>query len=160
MAEDVAGELIELDNELRDKAGPPPTAEELRVLARAEEAMAKLGDKYVVAAVEDSARLQKALAALRANPTDPKALDGIFQIAHDMKGQGGSFGFPLVTTIGYQLCRFIEKIDHVGPHEMEAIALHVEAMAMVVRTPIKGDGGQHGEALMNGLDLILKKFSE
>lgn len=159
MADDIAGELIERPNDLKDKAGRPPTAEELRVLEKAEQAMEKLGDKYVEAAHDDVTKLVKAMEKLKANPGDPQALDDIFQISHDMKGQGGSFGYPLVSTIGYKLCRLIERVKAPGPAEMAAIALHVEAMNLVVRSHIKGDGGQQGAALIKGLDAILAKFA-
>ena len=159
MADDIAGELIERPNELKDKAGRPPTAEELRVLEKAEQAMEKLGDKYVEAAGHDAANLLKALEKLKGDPGNPQLLDEIFQIAHDMKGQGGSFGYPLVSTIGYRLCRFIERVQNPGQLELAAITLHVEAMNLVVRSHIKGDGGEQGAALIKGLDMMLAKFS-
>ena len=86
-------------------------------------------------------------------------LEAIFQIAHDMKGQGGTFGYPLITRIGEQLCRFIEKVHDLGQHEVEVISLHVEAMVLVLHQRIKGDGGAVGSSLVGGLDQMLAKFA-
>ena len=67
-------------------------------------------------------------------------MNGVFQVSHDIKGQGGSFGYDLMTAIGNELCRFIEKADKVGAGEIAAIKLHIDALKMVIAQDLKGTG--------------------
>ena len=70
-------------------------------LARAEAALAALSNNYLAWADADLTRLQGALA-----PFQP---DLLFAVAHDMKGQAGTFGFPLITELAHRLCRLLEN---------------------------------------------------
>ena len=47
-------------------------------------------------------------------------MNEVFKIAHDMKGQGATFGYDLVTNIGNHLCRYIEKQPCFDEEQMEA----------------------------------------
>ena len=52
--------------------------------------------------------MDAAYKALAAATGDRKAeAEQVFQIAHDIKGQGGSFGYDLMTLIANELCRLI-----------------------------------------------------
>lgn len=139
-----------------DKGGPG--AVDLDALARAEEVIASLSGDYMNWVREDLVRLQAAYDKLKAGGGDWKAdLDAVFQIAHDMKGQGGSFGYDLMTAIGDHLCRLAEKFEKIGPRELEMIRVHIDAMRVVVTKELKGDGGNEGRQLLMGLTLMVDK---
>jgi hypothetical protein len=111
-------------------------------------------------ATEDMVKLQAALGELIAVEGDQKEqIAKVFQISHDMKGQGGSFGYDLITTIGNGLCRYLEDREEVGPAEIEAIKIHVGSMYLVLTQGIKGEGGDAGVQLLNGLEPVIAKVS-
>ena len=84
----------------------------------------------------------------------------IFQISHDIKGQDGSFGYPLMTIIGGQLCAFIDKRKKaVDAGAVEVIGLHINAMQLVVAQALTGDGGAIGDQLVTGLEKVIEKRS-
>ncbi len=83
---------------------------------------------------------------------------GVFQEALNLKGQGGSFGYDLMTAIGNELCRLIEKLDKAGPKEVEAIKLHIDSMKLVIGNDIKGKGGEAGEKMLAGLQQVCDKL--
>lgn len=85
-------------------------------LARAEAALAALADHYRSWAAADLVRLRAALTPFRP--------DTLFAIAHDIKGQAGTFGFPLVTERANALCRILE-----GRPAPEQAAALVDALA-------------------------------
>jgi hypothetical protein len=118
-----------------------------------------MADSYIEWATEDAARLAEAMTALSRSAGDVENLRPIFQIAHDMKGQGGSFGYQLITVIGDKLCRFVETLEKVGIAEMDVIRLHVESMQLVIAKRIKGDGGSDGATLLKGLEMVVAKQS-
>jgi chemotaxis protein histidine kinase CheA len=136
-----------------DKGGPG--AVDLDALAKAEDVIANLADDYLDWVKEDLARLETAYNQLNAGEGDAKELlNNVFQIAHDMKGQGGSFGYDLMTATGDHLCRLVEKMDKVGPREVNMVRVHIDAMRVIITKGLKGDGGDEGRQLLMGLTLV------
>lgn len=135
-----------------------PGAVDAVALERAEQAIAAMGDQYLDWVQEDLAKIDAAYKDLSASGSDAEELDRVFQVAHDMKGQGGSFGFDLITAIGDQLCRMIEKMDgEAGSAEINAIGVHIDAMKMVIAQDMKGDGGEAGDQILDGLEKVMEK---
>ena len=128
-------------------------------LKKAEALIANLQGDYLQWATEDAEHLVKALAHLEARPTDKGARDELFRIAHDMKGQGGSFGYDLITVVGDRLCRLLEKLPAAltGSH-LAAIRLHVQTMSLIITQRMEGDGGGAGQQLVSGLDKVNEKI--
>jgi hypothetical protein len=69
----------------------------------------------------------------------------------ELKGQGGSFGYDLISQVGESLKIFTENCSEANPRDVEIIAAHVDAMRMVMVDDIKGDGGEVGRAIVDGL---------
>ncbi len=101
--------------------------------------------------------VQADLHRLQAIFKQAEALDGekrthliqtdLFRVAHDMKGQGATFDYELVTQIGNHLCRYVEKKSFFGPAEMDAVSQHIQALAFVIDAHLTGDGGVEGQKL-------------
>ncbi|MBT7512512.1 MAG: Hpt domain-containing protein [Rhodospirillaceae bacterium] len=117
-----------------------------------------MGDQYLDWVQEDLGKIDAAFVALKAATGDrAQEVDDVFQVSHDMKGQGGSFGYDLITAIGNQLCRMIEKVDTVGDAEVNAIEVHIGAMKLVIAQKMTGNGGQAGDQIMLGLEKVMEK---
>jgi len=137
-----------------------PGAVDLAALERAEAVIAGMADSYLDWVEEDLFRIQKAYDDLVAHKDDPKEyLDKVFQIAHDMKGQGGSFGYDLMTILGNDLCRFIETKETVSGTDLEVIDLYIGTMKVVISKRISGDGGAEGNKVLTGLDAVVDKIT-
>lgn len=151
-----AAQIIRAPQTLQSKVEKGgPGAVDLDALARAEAVIANLADDYLDWVREDFVRLEAAYDVLVSGEGDDVAnLEALFQIAHDMKGQGGSFGYDLMTSIGDHMCRLLEKVDKAGPLEIAMIRLHIDAMRVVITKELKDDGGAEGRKLMMGLALV------
>lgn len=103
-------------------------------------------------AIVQMARLQGLADALR---RDPEAglplLQQMREIVHILKGQGSSFGFPLLTRIGELLSVRLKHLRTPDAEQAERVAAHVDAMALILDKSIQGDGGELGEALVERL---------
>jgi len=92
----------------------------------------------------------------------PEQRRGLFEQitaqAHDLKGQGGTFGYPLVTAFAASLNRFSTIRHDITDNHVEIIKAHIDAMRAVIRDRIKGDGGEIGEALQRGLEQVIAKY--
>ena len=153
-------EVINPPNVLKKKVGTDgPGAIDPKALEKAEEAIASLADSYLDSVADDIRKIDEAFAKLEAATGDRKEeLMGVFQEALNLKGQGGSFGYDLMTAIGNELCRFIEKLDKAGPKEIEAIKLHIDSMKFVIGNDIKGTGGDTGVKMLTGLQQVCDKL--
>ncbi len=135
-------------------ADRPLTDEERQAIARAEAVIVGLAGEYLAAAEADLARLKATAANLAADPAGRVShLDRLFQISHDMKGQGATFGYPLVTDVGNRLCRFIEKHREAMDDAGVAIVLrHVEALDRVIGQRMTEPTTPAAEALIERLE--------
>lgn len=153
-------EVINPPNTLKEKVGTGgPGAVDMEALKRAEEVIAGMTDTYLEWVAEDLKKIDAAYQKLKAKPEGKDELDGVFQVSHDIKGQGGSFGYDLMTAIGNELCRLIERIDKVGPDELEAIRIHIDSMKLVMGNDMKGQGGKAGEQMLAGLQKVCDKLT-
>lgn len=162
MGEDDAEiEIFNPPDTLKAKVGTGgPGAVDIETLERAEAVIANLADDYIGWVGNDLVKIDGVLEELSVAKENRKPiLDRIFQIAHDIKGQGGSFGYDIMTVVGDQLCRFVENLEDAGPGEIEAISLHINAMKMVIAKRLKGDGGKEGDQLIKGLTLVIDKVT-
>lgn len=154
-------EIINPPNLLRSKVKEGgPGAVDLATLERAESVIAAMADSYLEWVEEDLKRIEAAYVKMAAASGDRKAeAEGVFQIAHDIKGQGGSFGYDLMTVIGNELCRLIERRETFGEAELQAIRVHIDALKLVINSNMKGDGGSDGQALVAGIRQVGDKLS-
>lgn len=82
------------------------------------------------------------------------------EIAHDMKGQGGTFGYPLITTFATSLYEFVGTRAGTTDNHIEVIKSHIDSMAAVIKDRVKGGGGEIGQALTKGLHEAIERFSK
>jgi hypothetical protein len=141
------------------KTGDGPVKMDPNVLRKAEKAIGDLQGDYPTWAQKDIDGLREAITLARSDPDAlPRAISDIYKCALDLKGQGGGFGYDLITSVGNLLTKFMEVRETVSPRDFEIICAHVDAMQAVIRQNIKGDGGKIGNQIVDGLsELVLEK---
>ncbi len=150
-------QVIRPPNTLRKKAESAPKLD-LKALEEADKVVQNLAGDYLKWVSDDIRALQEHVDGLEQGTLEEKpALDEIFRIAHDIKGQGGSFGYDLMTVIGNHLCRFIENTESATPAHLDVIKVHIDAMRLVVSQKIEGDGGGVGNKLVRGIEAVVAK---
>ena len=138
------------------KAKAPSTNRVLsEALEVADTAMAELAANYPQRAGEKVSELDRAFEALPASGDARDSIAALFDIAHEIRGEGGTFGFPLATAIADNLCKVLEDKSQASEPLREAIHVHIGSLKLVLSEPIKGDGGERGAELMDGLQKVL-----
>lgn len=123
-------------------------------MLRAEDAVAELAADYTVWAIGDVKRAEDAFALAKSEPEKRHFhLDTLYSAAHDMKGQGGSFGYPLVTKIGQSLCRYLHS-GEMDEASFPVIQAHLGALRLIIEKSIKGEGGPVGAKLVAKLESL------
>jgi DNA-binding response OmpR family regulator len=86
-----------------------------------------------------------------------KYFEEINLLAHELRGQGGTFGYPLITVLGKMLYDATHKGCREDDTGVEIVRAHVDAMRAVIRDKVSGDGGMIGRALLKSLQLAIEK---
>ena len=126
-------------------------------LGQAEQAIKDMADEYLEWVNVDISNLE---ASYTKAVKGEAAKDEIYDNAHELKGQGGSFDYPLMTAVGNQLCKFIEGIkDELNPAQLQVVKVHIDTMKLIILERMSGDGGKAGDRLLKGLDLVIAKVN-
>jgi len=88
----------------------------------------------------------------------PSHLRDINNIAHELRGQGGIFGYPLMTQFGKSLYDVTGDDATISTQLLDLIDAHIDLIKIVTRQKLKGTGGQVGQQLMQSLAEAKKKF--
>lgn len=83
----------------------------------------------------------------------------LHSIAHDMRGQGGTFGYPLMSDFADGLYEFTGVNTSTSDKNVEIIKAHIDAMRVVIKQRINGDGGEIGIQLKAILAAAIAKFT-
>jgi hypothetical protein len=123
-------------------------------LARAEAAVANLARDYATWALADVAKARGSLTAAIEDPAGcAPHVEALFRVGHDLKGQGSSFGFPLVTKIGQSLCALTrDRARQYDSKHLDLAKSHLDAIDLILTKGIKGEGGKVGMELVAKLE--------
>lgn len=120
-------------------------------VARAEAALAELSSQLDGWLREEVRRLDAAHEAARAAPT-AESLAGLYARAHDLKGLGATYGFPLVGRIAASLCRVMDAPDKRAQAPAALIDAHVEAIRTTIGGDMRAVDHPEGVRLADGLE--------
>ena len=82
----------------------------------------------------------------------------IHTLALELRGQGGTFGYPLISTIGKMLFDITVDGCREDDNAVEMVKCHIDAMRAILREKISGEGGEVGQAVLKGLTDSIEKF--
>ncbi|WP_321395433.1 Hpt domain-containing protein [Emcibacter sp.] len=84
-------------------------------------------------------------------------LEQLFDLSHNIKGMGGSFGYHLMTDVGGSLCSYLHRIEQPEAASFNVINAHIKAMDLIVSDDITGSGGHAGQKLLSQLHNMIEK---
>jgi len=157
---------FELPNRLGAKAGigprdPVPSLPDSVLEAAEAEIQSRAGDyaTWIAGEVEEMARRIDRLGA------DSRHVAGLVadinRSAHEMRGQGGIFGYPLITQVAKSLYEATAGGPKaVTPSEQLLFKAHADAIKAVMNGRISGDGGATGQQLLASLEVAKKKYAK
>ena len=135
-----------------------PAKQETEAVARADAGVVKTTETYSEWAKEDLSMMRAAIDTIRDNPAESgDALGQLRTISFDMKGQGATFGYGLITEIGDSLHRFVHDLQDASEFDLKVIVSHMESMKVVMAGEIRDDGGPAGRELLRELHRLKEK---
>jgi chemotaxis protein histidine kinase CheA len=131
------------------------SGEYARLIAKAQAAVDALRDSYKEQLHKDVDEMFAAWRKLDEGADRGRVLDDIYAVAHNVKGQGGSFGYEFVTAVGASLCRFLRATPpRRSDEDLKIVHAHLDALALAVSNDMSGDGGEDGERILHDLSAM------
>lgn len=149
-------EVIQPPNTLKDRVSSGPLSNV--DFSAVDAVIDNLSEDFINRLPEDLERIENALKALEQNPEDSARISILFRHVHDLKGQAGTFDYDLISVIGNDLCRFVERPLEWTPRRLQVVRYHVEAMKHVAKHQITGHGGEHGRNMVDTLHSMSLKI--
>lgn len=159
MGELVAGEhqIIHVPNTLRAKTGPGERIDPARV-KEAEKAIQEMAGEFCTWALEDVAELRGILTeCVKGKHEIASKREKIYDISHNVKGQGSTFGYTLLTSVADNLCNFLDNQEVLLLDHVPVLMAHTEALHAILRFGVKGSDDPTGQEILRSLHVLIRK---
>lgn len=130
------------------------------LLVQAQDVVAEFAEKYAEQADIDISKLLAAASAVMMSPNAcGERIERLRLDAREIMGQAETFGFLLLGQFARSLYDMCEGVECLSQQQSALIQAHIDAMALIVRSRIVGDGGAIGRELLRSLALAKMKFA-
>ena len=148
--------VIPVPNNLKTKMGGI-AALDASAIAKAEAAMQALSSNFGQWLNDEVAKLEAARAAVKAQGLTKETAEGLYFRAHDLKGLGSTYEFPLVSKLAASLCRLLENPETRERSPVMLIDAHIDAIKAMVRDGIRDPEHPVGRVLTLELEAKFKQ---
>ena len=146
------GQVFAAPTTLRDRIGPRFGRIDPDAVAKAEAALKGLSSQFGQWLQDEVGKLEAAHEAIRTEGANRATIDKLFTHAHDLKGLGATYEFPLVTRIAGSLCKLLGDGDGREQTPLTLVDAHVNAIRAAVRDNIRDSDNPVGQALASALE--------
>jgi HPt (histidine-containing phosphotransfer) domain-containing protein len=152
-------------NRLKDKigGGAGGAGFSKEAMEKAENEFKKMAEDYPDWVGKFITQLQQELTAAKGRAADMRTPNfvRINQLAHELKGQGGTFGYPLISIFGKSLFELTAGRDgSISDEHLDLAKAHMDAMQAVIKGRVAGDGGAIGAELVKSLNAAIAKYQD
>lgn len=152
MSQQNPGQVIQVPNTLRLKVGGRFGAIDPSAIAKAEAALKSLSGNFAQWLQDEVAKLEAARQRIKTEGANPETMESLYLRAHDLKGLGATYEFPLITRIAASLCKLIDDKQKRLTASIGLIDAHIDAIKASVRDDIKTDDHPVGRVLITELE--------
>jgi hypothetical protein len=151
-------QVINQPNSLKLKLGGRFGGIDMAAIAKAEAALASLSGNFAQWMQEELQKLEAARQTIRVDGMTAQSAEGLYFRAHDLKGLGATYDFPLITRIAASLCRLIDDPETREAAPMFLVDGHIDAIRAAVRDEIRTDTHPVGKVLIAELERRVDEF--
>jgi len=124
----------------------------------AEEALVELSVQFGDWMIDECAQLERARQLVHAESLTEAASEALFRAAHDIRGHGITFGFPMAADVADSLCRLIEHCSDLTQVPLGLIDQCVDAVRAIIRERDAVDAERTAGELAKGLRALIDEF--
>ncbi len=148
----MTNQVIRPPNPLRAKVGGGFGGIDASAIARAEEALKAMSAQFGQWLNDEVAKLDKAQADIREQGYNAQTAEALYFRAHDLKGLGSTYQYPLVTRLAASLCKMMDDPAKRLAAPQMIVDAHVDAIKAVVRDKIQTEDHPVGNTLAETLE--------
>ena len=145
-------QVIRPPNTLRMKVGGGFGGINADAIAKAEEALKGMSAQFGQWLQDEIVKLELAQAAIRADGLNTQTAEALYFRAHDLKGLGSTYQYPLVTRLAGSLCKLLDDPALRAQAPLRLLDAHIDAIRAVVRDQIQTDEHPTGRILAEALE--------
>ena len=145
-------QVIRPPNTLRMKVGGGFGGINADAIAKAEEALKGMSAQFGQWLQDEINKLEIAQAASRAEGLNAQTAETLYFRAHDLKGLGSTYQYPLVTRLAGSLCKLLDDPARRADVPVRLLDAHIDAIRAVVRDQIQTDAHPTGRVLAEALE--------
>jgi hypothetical protein len=153
------GQMIQVPNTLRLKVGGRLGAIDPAAIAKAEAALKSLSGNFAEWLQDEVTKLEAARQRVRAEGLTTEASENLYLRAHDLKGLGATYEFPLITRIAGSLCKLIDDQEKRADAPLKLVDAHIDAIKAAVKGGIQTDSHPTGRILVQELEQQVRDFA-
>jgi hypothetical protein len=154
-----AAEVIQVPNMLKLKVGGRGGID-MAAIAKAEAALKSLSGNFAQWLNDEIVKLEAARQDVRARGLTAATVETLYLRAHDLKGLGATYDFPLITRLAASLCKLIDDPDTRLSAPMFLVDAHIDAIKACVRDDIRVDTHPVGKVLAAELEGRVAQYLE
>ena len=159
MSESKPGQMFQAPGALRLRVGGGRLGTiDPAAIAKAEAALKSLSGNFAQWLNDEITKLEGSRQAIRAEGMTPENMESLYLRAHDLKGLGATYGFPLITRVAGLLCRLIGDKSKRLEAPMSLIDAHIDAIKAAARDDIKDEDHPVGRIFVQDLESQIKAF--
>ena len=139
-------------NTLKEKVGGGRFSLDADAVARAEAALKSLSGQFAQWMQDELDKLEASRGEVRTKGLTADTAEGLYMRAHDLKGLGATYEFPIVTRIAASMCKLIDNPATRASAPLPLVDAHIDAIKAAVRQDIKTDDHPVGKILVEELE--------
>jgi chemotaxis protein histidine kinase CheA len=147
-------------NRLKAKLGKSLGAFDANAVARAEAAMASMSSQFGDWLIEELFKLETAHKVISAPSAGEPEMEDFYRRAHDLKGLGTTYGYPIVSQFAGSLCKLLDSPEARNKAPRQILDAHVAAIVASVKQKITTSDHPMGKALLIELQGQVNKFAQ
>jgi hypothetical protein len=151
-------EMIHVPNTLKLKVGGRFGGIDAGAVAKAEAALKGLSGQFAQWLQDEIDKLEAARAEIAAKGMTAETADNLYVHAHDLKGLGATYEFPLVTRLAGSLCKLMDEESARASSPMYLVDAHISSIKAAVRDNIRDEAHPVGKALSAELENRVKEY--
>jgi hypothetical protein len=121
-------------------------------IAKAEEALKAMSAQFGQWLQDEIVKLDQAQTDIRTSGYNARTAEALYFRAHDLKGLGATYQYPLVTRLAGSLCKMMDDPAKRLAAPIALLDAHIDAIKAVVRDQIQTDDHPTGRVLAEALE--------
>lgn len=159
MSDNPTVQYIQAPNTLRLKVGGRLGGIDPAAIAKAEAALKSLSGNFAEWLNDELVKLESARQRIRTEGLTTETAETLYLRAHDLKGLGATYEFPIVTRIAGSLCRLIDDPETRLDAPMFLVDAHIDGIKASVRGNIRSEDHPVGRKLVEELEDRVSKLA-